>query len=412
MLPTHLHERLCERRHNGYDNRGRDCAGRDLTRLEKPRAPAESVTLTIAGQAALSLDNPVRLSETQFGFTLISLPGQSVRFDNIVIPVPRGLADFDHDGDVDQEDFGHFQACLSGSGQSHLPECTDSDFDVKLIDAIGRPWQLSTVQFDFTLPKRFDLSFIGPDGQAHQPVMLHRAIVGSMERFIGILIEHYAGSFPLWLAPVQAVVTTITSEADEYAKQVVEAARRAGLRVEIDLRNEKINYKVREHSLQKIPALLVVSMRGDPGEWNWAQVPMGRAVRPILDALGVQHLPVETPGTAKNVITVGAIEQLRNITNDVWKCPPVATTNNPCSTNQPWLRTTDSSDQVAAFSSRGPTDDGRIKPEETTVLCITGNGLKTPDAIHAASAICQGATGFICHDRAFTKIREMDCLVL
>src|SRR5215470_13522532 len=134
-------------------------------------------------------------------------------------------------------------------------------FEYVLRDAIGRDWQCGTTQVDFNLPERFGAFYIDHDGSKKAPVMVHRAICGSMERFIGILIEHYAGNFPLWLAPTQAVVTTITSEADEYAKQVAAAARRACLRVEIDLRNEKINYKVREHSLAKIPALLVVGKK-------------------------------------------------------------------------------------------------------------------------------------------------------
>jgi threonyl-tRNA synthetase len=134
-------------------------------------------------------------------------------------------------------------------------------FEYVLRDAIGRDWQCGTTQVDFNLPERFGAFYIDADGSKKVPVMVHRAICGSMERFIGILIEHYAGNFPLWLAPIQAVVTTITSEGDEYAKVVAAAARRAGLRVEIDLRNEKINYKVREHSLAKIPALLVVGKK-------------------------------------------------------------------------------------------------------------------------------------------------------
>jgi threonyl-tRNA synthetase len=134
-------------------------------------------------------------------------------------------------------------------------------FEYVLRDAIGRDWQCGTTQVDFNLPERFGAFYIDADGSKKPPVMVHRAICGSMERFIGILIEHFAGNFPLWLAPVQAVVTTITSEGDEYAKVVAAAARRAGLRVEIDLRNEKINYKVREHSLAKVPALLVVGKK-------------------------------------------------------------------------------------------------------------------------------------------------------
>jgi threonyl-tRNA synthetase len=130
-----------------------------------------------------------------------------------------------------------------------------------LRDAIGRSWQCGTLQLDFVLPERFDIHYVGEDGEKHQPVMLHRAIVGSMERFIAILIEHYGGRFPLWLAPVQAVVATIVSDADPYAKQLVERLAAAGLRVEADIRNEKINYKVREHSLAKVPYLLVVGKR-------------------------------------------------------------------------------------------------------------------------------------------------------
>ncbi len=130
-----------------------------------------------------------------------------------------------------------------------------------LRDAIGRDWQCGTLQVDFVLPERLDASYIGEDGQRHRPVMLHRAILGSMDRFIAIVIEQYAGRFPLWLAPVQAVVATITSEADGYAAEVAATCGAAGRRVETDGRNEKINYKVREHSLAKIPALLVVGRR-------------------------------------------------------------------------------------------------------------------------------------------------------
>jgi threonyl-tRNA synthetase len=130
-----------------------------------------------------------------------------------------------------------------------------------LRDAIGRDWQCGTLQLDFVLPERLDASYIGEDGQRHRPVMLHRAILGSLERFIGILIEQYSGRFPLWLSPVQATVLTITSDADPYAREVAEVAAAAGLRVEADLRNEKITYKVREHSLARVPVLLVVGKR-------------------------------------------------------------------------------------------------------------------------------------------------------
>ena len=130
-----------------------------------------------------------------------------------------------------------------------------------LRDAIGRDWQCGTLQVDYVLPERLDASYVGEDGARHRPVMLHRAILGSMERFIGVLIEHYAGRFPLWLAPIQVVVATITNDADSYAADVAAAFKQAGLRVTTDTRNEKINLKVREHSLQKIPVLVVVGNR-------------------------------------------------------------------------------------------------------------------------------------------------------
>ncbi len=130
--------------------------------------------------------------------------------------------------------------------------------DIKLIDAIGRPWQLSTVQFDFTLPKRFELKYIGPDGQAHEPVMLHRAILGSVERFLGILIEHYAGAFPVWLAPVQVMVIPIAERHHDYARQVASRLQAIGLRTEWDGRSEKMGFKIREAQTQKIPYMLIV----------------------------------------------------------------------------------------------------------------------------------------------------------
>jgi threonyl-tRNA synthetase len=133
--------------------------------------------------------------------------------------------------------------------------------DYVLRDAIGREWQCGTLQADFNLPERLDAFYIGADGEKYRPVMLHRAMFGSLERFIGILIEHHAGHFPLWLAPQQVTVATITSDADEYAVKVRDACRAAGLRAEADLRNEKINYKVREHSHAKVPAILVVGRR-------------------------------------------------------------------------------------------------------------------------------------------------------
>ena len=138
-------------------------------------------------------------------------------------------------------------------------------FEYVLRDAIGRDWQCGTTQVDFNLPERFGAFYIGEDGAKTVPVMIHRAICGSMERFTGILIEHFAGHFPLWLAPLQAVVATITNDGDAYALEVVKALKKAGIRVQSDLRNEKITYKVREHSLAKVPVLLVVGRKEADG---------------------------------------------------------------------------------------------------------------------------------------------------
>ncbi len=130
-----------------------------------------------------------------------------------------------------------------------------------LTDAIGRDWQCGTLQVDFVLPERLDANYIGADGAKHRPVMLHRAVLGSFERFIGILIEENAGKLPFWLAPRQVVVASITSEADEYVKEVVQALRKVGVRAEADIRNEKINYKVREHSVGKVPVILACGLK-------------------------------------------------------------------------------------------------------------------------------------------------------
>ncbi|MBD3625692.1 MAG: threonine--tRNA ligase, partial [Rhodobacteraceae bacterium] len=133
--------------------------------------------------------------------------------------------------------------------------------DFKLTDAIGREWQCGTFQADFNLPERLDAEYVGEDGAKHRPVMLHRAILGSFERFLGILIENYSGKFPLWLAPRQVVVASIVSDADPYVHEVVKTLRAAGLRAEADVRNEKINYKVREHSVGKVPVILAIGMK-------------------------------------------------------------------------------------------------------------------------------------------------------
>ena len=142
---------------------------------------------------------------------------------------------------------------LPGEGAFYGPK-----LEFVLTDAIGRDWQCGTHQVDFVLPERLDASYIGEDGAKHRPVMLHRAVLGSMERFIGILIENHAGALPMWLSPVQAVVLNISEAQADYVTEVVKALRAKGFRVEADLRNEKITYKIREHSVRKLPYLLVV----------------------------------------------------------------------------------------------------------------------------------------------------------
>jgi threonyl-tRNA synthetase len=133
--------------------------------------------------------------------------------------------------------------------------------DVKLVDVLGREWQCTTIQFDFNLPERFDLTYVASDGARQRPYMVHRAMLGSMERFLGVLIEHYGGAFPLWLAPVQAVVIPIADRHQEYAQQVASRLRQAGLRVEVDARPERMQAKIRDAQLQKVPYMLIVGDR-------------------------------------------------------------------------------------------------------------------------------------------------------
>jgi threonyl-tRNA synthetase len=195
--------------------------------------------------------------------------------------------------EIEAQSGGRIKTAINpGEGAFYGPK-----FEYVLRDAIGRDWQCGTTQVDLNLPERFGAFYIDADGSKKTPIMVHRAICGSMERFIGILIEHFAGNFPLWLAPTQAVVTTITSEGDEYAKVVALAARRAGLRVDIDLRNEKINYKVREHSLAKIPALLVVGKK--EAETHSVSIRRlgseGQTVLPLADALAALVVEATPP---------------------------------------------------------------------------------------------------------------------
>jgi len=185
---------------------------------------------------------------------------------------------------------------LPGEGAFYAPK-----LEWHLTDAIGRTWQVGTIQSDRVLPERLDATYVGEDGEKHRPVMLHRAIFGSYERFIGILIEHFAGKLPVWLAPVQAVVATIVSDADGYARDVAAQLTAAGIRVETDTRNEKINYKVREHSLAKVPHLLVVGKR-EAEEGTVAVRTLGaehQKVMPLAEAIAMlraEATPPDLPG--------------------------------------------------------------------------------------------------------------------
>jgi threonyl-tRNA synthetase len=153
---------------------------------------------------------------------------------------------------------------IPGEGAFYGPK-----IDIKLVDAIGRLWQLCTVQFDFNLPERFGLEYVGEDGQRHQPLMVHRALFGSIERFFGVLIEHYAGAFPVWLAPVQVVMVPISERHAAYGESIAEKLRSVGVRVHVDARNEKMNSKIREHTMQKVPFLLIVGDKeSESGEVN------------------------------------------------------------------------------------------------------------------------------------------------
>jgi threonyl-tRNA synthetase len=166
----------------------------------------------------------------------------------------------------------------AGDGAFYGPK-----IDIKLKDALDRKWQCATIQCDFTLPERFDLTYVGADGEKHRPVMLHRVILGAIERFIGVLIEHYAGNFPLWISPVQAVVLNVTDNQAEYAEEVCRQLRAAGIRVEKDLRNEKLGFKIREAQMAKIPYMLVV---GDSEMESGTVAPRYRTGK-SLDAMSV-----------------------------------------------------------------------------------------------------------------------------
>jgi threonyl-tRNA synthetase len=185
----------------------------------------------------------------------------------------------------------------AGDGAFYAPK-----LDFQLKDAIGRTWTCGTIQNDYVLPDRLGAEYVGEDGAKHKPVMLHRAICGSLERFIGVLIEHYAGAFPMWLAPLQIVVATITQDADGYAREVVAAMAKAGLRVEVDLRNEKVGYKIREHSLAKTPVIAVVGKK-EAETGSVALRRLGGEAQTVvsLDAAVAQLLSEATPPDLKRM---------------------------------------------------------------------------------------------------------------
>lgn len=208
----------------------------------------------------LKINDLILSTYADFGFEeivvkLSTRPEKRVGSDEMWDHAERVMATVLHQ--IEAQSGGRIKTGINpGEGAFYGPK-----FEYVLRDAIGRDWQCGTTQVDFNMPERFGAFYIDADGGKKTPVMIHRAICGSMERFTGILIENFAGHFPLWLAPVQAVVTTITSEADSYAQEVAAMVRKAGLNVELDLRNEKINYKVREHSLAKVPVLMVVGKK-------------------------------------------------------------------------------------------------------------------------------------------------------
>ncbi|MGA8400848.1 MAG: threonine--tRNA ligase [Stellaceae bacterium] len=224
-----------------------------------------------------------------FGFDDVAIkfatrPEQSVGSDAIWEHAEKSLRDA-----VDAAGLSYTLA--PGEGAFYGPK-----LEFHLRDALGRDWQCGTLQLDFNMPERLGASYVGEDGGRHVPVMLHRAILGSMERFIGILIEHYAGRFPLWLAPVQAVVATITADADAYAAEVAAAMTEAGLRVNLDTGNETINYKVREHSVARVPLMLVVGKREAENRAVSLRRLGGNAQQALALAEAVARLKIEAAG--------------------------------------------------------------------------------------------------------------------
>lgn len=227
---------------------------------------------------------------SDFGFTyqvkLALRPEKRFGSDEMWDKAEQELRDAVAEAGMANDEYGWEE--LPGEGAFYAPK-----LEWHLTDAIGRTWQVGTIQGDRVLPERLDATYVGEDGEKHRPVMLHRAIFGTFERFIGVLIEHYAGRLPVWLSPVQAVVATIVSDADDYGQKVVRRLEAAGIRVESDFRNEKINYKVREHSVAKVPHLLVIGMREAEegtvavrtlGEQHQKVMPLGEAIAMLVTA--------------------------------------------------------------------------------------------------------------------------------
>ncbi len=185
----------------------------------------------------------------------------------------------------------------AGDGAFYGPK-----IDIKLKDALNRQWQCATIQCDFTLPERFDLTYIGPDGEKHRPVMLHRVILGSIERFIGVLIEHYAGAFPLWLAPVQVKILTVTDGQADYARRVAEELRQDGIRVEADLRNEKLGYKIREAQMEKVPYMLII---GSQEVESGTVTPRRREKGENLEAMDIARFKAHLKSECQQQLTGG-----------------------------------------------------------------------------------------------------------
>jgi threonyl-tRNA synthetase len=165
--------------------------------------------------------------------------------------------------------------------------------DIKLKDALDRKWQCATIQCDFTLPERFDLNYVGSDGEKHRPVMVHRVILGAIERFIGVLIEHYAGNFPLWISPVQVKVLNVTDNQADYVNKVCDELREQGVRVQADLRNEKLGFKIREAQMEKIPYMLVIGDQEVAAGTVTARHRSGENLEPMTPADFVQFIQEE-----------------------------------------------------------------------------------------------------------------------